>query len=156
MDAYYLVSIVNAGGLIGRLLPNFLADKFTSGPVLTQGLAAIACGALAVGWTHIETHFAGLIIWLIAYGFMSGTVISLIPAGAATLTHDMSRLGGRLGVIFGGNAVASLIGNPVAGAILRNTNVAWRGLGIYCAVFNFVGGSILVVCWALNIRSKAR
>ncbi|KAG9195154.1 hypothetical protein G6011_00274 [Alternaria panax] len=47
MDAYYLISIMNAGGLVGRLLPTFLADKFMSGPLLTQALAAIACGALA-------------------------------------------------------------------------------------------------------------
>ncbi|RAR06803.1 mfs general substrate transporter [Stemphylium lycopersici] len=136
MDAYYLVSIINAGGLLGRLIPNFLADKFKSGPVLTQALAAIACGALAAGWTHIKTSFAGLVVWLVAYGFLSGTVISLIPAGAATLTQDMSRLGGKLGVVFGANAFASLIGNPVAGAILRGTHAAWTGLGIYCAVFN--------------------
>lgn len=156
MDAYYLVSIINAGGLLGRLIPNFLADKFKSGPVLTQALAAIACGALAAGWTHIKTSFAGLVVWLVAYGFLSGTVISLIPAGAATLTQDMSRLGGKLGVVFGANAFASLIGNPVAGAILRGTHAAWTGLGIYCAVFNLVGGGILVGCWALDVRSKAR
>ena len=156
IDAYYLVSIINAGGLFGRLLPNFMADKFASGPVLTQALAAIACGALAAGWTHIGTSFAGLIVWLVAYGSLSGTVISLIPAGAATLTQDMSRLGGKLGVVFGANAFASLIGNPVAGAILRSTGAAWTGLGIYCAVVNLVGGAILVACWALDVRSKVR
>ncbi|CAN9175179.1 unnamed protein product [Alternaria alternata] len=156
MDAYYLVSIINAGGLVGRLLPTFLADKFRSGPVLTQALAAISCGTLAFGWTHMKTSLAGLVIWLVAYGFLSGTFISLIPASAVTLTKDLSRLGGRLGIVFGGNAFASLIGNPIAGAILRGSNSAWTGLGIYCGVFNFVGGCILVACWASDVRSKAR
>ncbi|KAJ4985688.1 major facilitator superfamily transporter [Stagonosporopsis vannaccii] len=154
MSAYYLISIMNAGGLVGRIIPNFIADKFISGPILTQALAAIACGALAAGWTHIETSLAGLIVWVIAYGFVSGCVISLIPASAATLTQDMSTLGGRIGVLFAGNAFASLIGNPVAGAIQRDTDSGWTGLASYCAVFNIVGGCLLAVSWTLNVRWK--
>ena len=154
MSAYYLISIMNAGGLVGRIIPNFIADKFISGPVLTQALAAITCGALAAGWTYIKTSLAGLIVWAVAYGFVSGSAISLIPASAATLTQDMSTLGGRIGVLFAGNAFASLIGNPVAGAIQRDTGSGWRGLASYCAVFNFVGGCLLAVCWTLNVRQK--
>lgn len=154
VSAYYLISIMNAGGLVGRIIPNFIADKFVSGPILTQALAAIACGALAAGWTYIETSLAGLIVWVVAYGFVSGCVISLIPASAATLTRDMSTLGGRIGVLFAGNAVASLIGNPVAGAIQRDTSSGWTGLASYCAVFNIVGGCLLAICWTLDVRRK--
>ncbi|KAJ8111439.1 hypothetical protein OPT61_g5974 [Boeremia exigua] len=154
MSAYYLISIMNAGGLVGRIIPNFFADKFVSGPVLTQALAAIACGALAAGWTYIKASLAGLIVWTIAYGFVSGSVISLIPASAATLTQDMSTLGGRIGVLFAGNAVASLIGSPVAGAIRRDTGSGWGGLAGYCAAFNVVGGCLLAVCWTLHVHRK--
>lgn len=154
MSTYYLISIMNAGGLVGRIIPNFVADKFIAGPVLTQALAVIACGALAAGWTYIETSFAGLIVWVVAYGFVSGAVISLIPASAATLTRDMSSLGGRIGVLFAGNAIASLIGNPVAGAIQRSTSSGWKGLASYCAVFNIVGGCLLVGCWTLNVSRR--
>lgn len=154
LSAYYLISIMNAGGLVGRIIPNFIADKFVSGPILTQALAAIACGALAAGWTYIKASLAGLIVWVVVYGFVSGCVISLIPASAATLTPDMRTLGGRIGVLFAGNAVASLIGNPVAGAIQRDTGSGWTGLASYCAVFNIVGGCLLAVCWTLNVRRK--
>lgn len=154
MSAYYLISIMNAGGLVGRIIPNFFADKFVSGPVLTQAIAAIACGALAAGWTYIKSSLAGLIVWVIAYGFVSGSVISLIPASAATLTKDLGTLGGRIGVLFAGNAAASLIGNPVVGSIQRNTKSGWTGLASYCAVYNIVGGCLLAVCWTLSIRRK--
>lgn len=154
MSAYYLISIMNAGGLVGRIIPNFIADKFVSGPIITQALAAIACGALAAGWTCIKTSLIGLIVWIVAYGFVSGSVISLIPASAATLTENMSTLGGRIGVLFAVNAVASLIGNPVAGAIQRDTESGWVGLASYCAGFNIVGGCLLVVCWTLRVREK--
>jgi len=136
------------------MVPNLFADKFISGPVLVQALAAIACGALAAGWTYIERSFAGLVIWVVAYGFFSGTVISLIPASAATLTQDMSTLGRRIGALFAGNAVASLIGNPVAGAILGGTGSGWRGLASYCAVFTAIGGCLLAVCWTSDVRRK--
>lgn len=154
VNPYYLISIMNAGGLVGRIIPNFIADRFVSGPVLTQALAAVACGALAAGWTYIETSLAGLIAWVVAYGFVSGCVISLIPASAATLTQDMRVLGGRIGVLFAGNAIASLLGSPPAGAIQRDTGSGWRGLAIYSAVFNIVGGCLLAVCWTLNVHRK--
>ncbi|KAF3049783.1 hypothetical protein E8E11_008861 [Didymella keratinophila] len=155
LSAYYMISIMNASGLVGRIVPNFFADKFISGPVLVQAVAAIACGALAAGWTYIERSFAGLVIWVVAYGFASGSVISLIPASASTLTQDMSALGGRIGVLFAVNAVASLVGNPVAGAIQEGTESGWRGLASYCAVFTAIGGCLLAVCWALDVRRKS-
>ena len=145
---------MNAGGLFGRIIPNFFADKFVSGPVLIQALAAIACGALAAGWTYIDASLAGLIVWVVTYGFASGCIISLIPASAATLTQDMSTLGGRIGVLFAGNAIACLIGNPAAGAIKRGTASSWRGLATYCAILNMMGGCLLVVCWMFNVRRK--
>lgn len=152
VEPYYLLSILNAGGLIGRIVPNFFADKFAGGPVCIQALTALCCGALAAGWTYIGTSFAGLVVWLVAYGFVSGSVISLIPASAAILTRDMSRFGGRIGVLFAGNATASLIGNPVAGAILRSSDSGWRGLSAYCAAFNLMGGCLLMVSWWMNFQ----
>lgn len=153
LHPYYLLSILNAGGLVGRIIPSFCADKFVGGPVLVQALAAITCGCLAAGWTSIDSSLAGLIVWTFAYGFFSGSVISVIPSSAATLTKNMGRLGGRLGVVFAGNAFASLVGNPVAGAILRDTGSGWRGLASYCAVLNMAGGCLLAICWTIHVRS---
>jgi MFS family permease len=153
---YYVISILNAGGLFGRIIPSFLADKVKSGPILMQALAAIACGALAAGWTYMETSVAGLITWVVAYGFFSGSVICLIPATAATLTDDMSRLGSRLGVVFAANAFASLMGNPVAGAILKSDYGGWRALAYYSAGLSLAGGCLLLGSWRLDVRAKNR
>ena len=78
----------------------------------------------------------------------------ILLASAAMLTQDMSTLGGRIGVLFAGNAIACLIGNPAAGTIQRTTASGWRGLAIYCAVLNVVGGCLLAVCWTFNVRRK--
>lgn len=155
-EPYYLLSILNAGGLVGRIIPSFLADKVKSGPIFMQALAAIACGALAAGWTYIQTSVAGMVTWVVAYGFFSGCVICLIPATAATLSNDMSRLGGRLGIVFAANACASLMGNPVAGAILKNDHGGWKGLAFYCAGLNLAGGVLLFGSWQLDVHAKSK
>ncbi|KAF2019989.1 MFS general substrate transporter [Aaosphaeria arxii CBS 175.79] len=144
MQPYYLISILNAGGLVGRIAPSIVADRLKSGPALVQSVAAIGCGALAGGWTYVDSSFPGLIVWALAYGFLSGSVISLIPATAAMLTPDMSRLGGRIGIVFAANALGSLIGNPVAGVIMKSTEGGWRGLSLYCATLELAGGSLLL------------
>lgn len=154
LKPYYLLSILNAGGLLGRIVPSFLADKIESGPLFMQAVAAVVCGALAIGWTYIRVSVGGIILWVVAYGFFSGSVICLIPAAAASLTSDMSRLGGRLGVVFAANALASLIGNPVAGAILKRNDAGWIGLALYSAGLNLAGGLMLLGSWQLHIRAK--
>lgn len=154
LKPYYLLSILNAGGLIGRIIPSFLADKVIGGPLLMQATAAITCGALATGWSYIRTSPAGLVIWAVSYGFFSGCVICLIPATAAILTQDMSQLGGRLGIVFAANACASLIGNPVAGEILKHANGGWRSLTLYCAGLNVAGGIPLLGSLLLHRRAR--
>lgn len=150
---YYLLSILNAGGLVGRIIPSFLADKVKSGSVLMQALAAITCGALSAGWSYMNASVAGIITWVVAYGFFSGSLICLIPATAANLTKDMSRLGGRLGMVFAANGFASLIGDPAAGAIL-DTDSGWRGLAFYCAGLTIAGGCLLFGLWILDFLAK--
>lgn len=154
LQDYYLLSLLNIGGLAGRVVPAFFADSSDFGAILTQGLSAICCGALAAAWMSVRNSFGGLVVWLLAYGFFSGSVISLIPTSAAVLTPDLKLLGGRIGVVFAGNGFASLIGSPVAGAILQNTSRGWTGLALYCATFTLAGGALLVVCWVLSLRGR--
>lgn len=67
--AFYLVSIVNAASLFGRILPGFLADRY--GHFNLCSLAALFSGIIAFCWTAV-TSVAGLVIWALAYGFASG------------------------------------------------------------------------------------
>lgn len=154
LESHYLLSIMNAGGLAGRVIPSLLADRLHSGPALVQALAAVVCGALAIAWTWTKSSFPGLVVWSSMYGFFSGCVISLIPATAAMLTPDMARLGGRIGMVFAVNALASLVGNPVAGIILKRSDGGWNGLALYCAGLNLAGGSALLACWMLTAWKK--
>lgn len=67
--AFYLVSIVNAASIFGRILPGFLADRF--GHFELCGLASLFSGITALCWTAAKSTGA-LVVWSLAYGFTSG------------------------------------------------------------------------------------
>lgn len=72
--AFYLVSIVNAASLFGRILPGFLADRY--GHFEICSLAALLSGIIAFCWTPVKST-AALVVWALAYGFASGVSASL-------------------------------------------------------------------------------
>jgi MFS family permease len=74
--AFYLVSIVNAASLFGRILPGILADRY--GHFNLCGTAALLSGAIALCWTAAKSS-AGLVLWCLAYGLTSGVRIPSTP-----------------------------------------------------------------------------
>lgn len=70
--AFYLVSIVNAASLFGRILPGVLADRY--GHFNICGAAALLSGATALCWTAAKSPGA-LVVWCLAYGLTSGVRI---------------------------------------------------------------------------------
>lgn len=67
--SFYLISLINATSLFGRVLPGFLADRY--GHFNICGLAVLFSGIIGFCWTGAGS-LAGLIVWSLAYGFSSG------------------------------------------------------------------------------------
>lgn len=67
--SFYLISILNAASLFGRILPGFIADRFGHFNVLT--VAMVGSAVVAFCWTAASS-VAGIIVWTLAYGFISG------------------------------------------------------------------------------------
>lgn len=114
--AFYFVPILNAGSIVGRLVPNALADRIGALNVLIP--CTLACGVLAFTWTAVHEN-AGLIAFAILYGFFSGAFVSLPPSTITSLSNDLSKVGTRLGMSFGICGIGVLIGSPVGGALLN-------------------------------------
>ncbi|KAL2172240.1 hypothetical protein VTG60DRAFT_6618 [Thermothelomyces hinnuleus] len=122
--ASYLTSILNATSTLGRLVPNYFADR--TGPFNIM-LPASACSALlAFAWIGIRSP-AGLIVFCALYGFTSGSFVWLPAPAIASLTPSLSVLGARIGMSFSLTAIGILVGNPIGGAILRSGG-GWVGL----------------------------
>lgn len=67
--AFYMISIINAASLFGRIIPGHLADKY--GAVNVMVVAAFSSGLTCACWTK-ATSMAGIVMLSLAYGFCSG------------------------------------------------------------------------------------
>lgn len=127
--ASYLLIILNAGSLIGRIIPNFFADK--TGPLNMLVLCSSVAATLAFCWIA-NTPTARLFVLCLFYGFFSGAFVSLSPTTVVSLSPNLGVVGVRMGMVFVFAAVGLLMGNPIAGAILKVHG--WVGLQVFCGV----------------------
>ena len=91
-------------------------------------VCTLIASILDFAWIAINNK-GGIIVFCFLYGFFSGALVSLGPAVIANLSPNMAAFGSRLGMLFMPAAAGILIGNPIAGAILRN---GWVGLQVFC------------------------
>ncbi|KAH9925769.1 major facilitator superfamily domain-containing protein [Fomitopsis serialis] len=139
--AFYFLAILSAASTLGRLLPNFLADK--TGPLTMLAGCATATGILALSWLAVHT-VGGFVVFCVLYGLFSGSLVSLPPAAVASLTDDHSRLGARLGMAFALAGFGLLIGNPVAGVLVDlRTGEFWKGI-VFNGVAVLAAGTLLL------------
>jgi MFS family permease len=140
---FYLLPILNAASTFGRITPNFLADYM--GPLNMLTPAAGVTALLAFCWIAVNST-AGIIVLAFLYGFFSGGFVSLPPVVMAVITKDMRSFGTRLGMFFAICSVALLIGTPIGGAILNDTN-SYLGVQLF-------SGTCLAACAALTLTIR--
>lgn len=131
--AFYLVPILNAASIPGRILPNCAADFI--GPINVMIPLTFCAGILGLCWIGIA-NTTGIIILAILYGFNCGAFVSIPPIIMISITTDLRDLGTRLGMSFVMCGLGSLIGTPVGGAIIHIT-------GSYLGVKLLVGSCLI-------------
>ncbi|KXJ89442.1 major facilitator superfamily domain-containing protein [Microdochium bolleyi] len=136
VDALNLLLVLNGVGLVGRMLPNYFADRV--GPLNLLAPAGLVAGALMFIWTAVDTP-AKLYAWAAFYGVFGGAIQSLFPAGLSSLTTDPRKQGTRMGMVFTIVSFAVLTGNPIAGAIITATPG-----GSYIGAQCFAGAGLIV------------
>jgi MFS family permease len=132
---FYLLTLLNAGSVFGRIVPNFFSDKI--GPLNVTLPFSILCGIIAFSWTSIHS-IGPLVVFCIFYGFFSGTFVSITGPALATLSPDLALVGTHMGMSFAFAALGLLIGNPVAGLLLDSAG--WLGPAAFCGVANVLAG----------------
>ena len=73
--SFYLVSILNAASLVGRISASWFADMY--GHFNICSLAALSSAVVTFCWTSADSS-SGLIVWSLAYGFASGVRVILL------------------------------------------------------------------------------
>ncbi|KAL7940418.1 major facilitator superfamily domain-containing protein [Trichoderma barbatum] len=131
--AFYLLAIMNASSVFGRIVPNFFAD--TVGPLNISMPFCLVCAVIAFCWTSVSS-VGGVIVFCISYGFFAGTFVSMAGPALASLSTDMSLVGTHIGMSFSFGALGLLVGNPVAGVLLDDAS--WIGPCSFCGTANIL------------------
>jgi len=136
--AFYLLSVLNAASVFGRIIPNFVADKV--GPLNIIIPCALISGLLTFCLIPL-TSKGGIIILTLLFGFFSGSLVSLPPTIVVHMSPNRGLIGTRLGMCFGIVAVGVLIGTPIAGAILDSRG--YESVWIFGGTLTVSGGLVM-------------
>ncbi|KAJ5524759.1 Major facilitator superfamily domain general substrate transporter [Penicillium frequentans] len=145
----YLLAILNAGSVIGRIIPGWLGDRLGRFNVMivTTYLTSIIVLAL---WIPGHGN-APIIVFSALFGFTSGTFVSMIPAIVAQVTKDIRTIGVRNGSNFFIISIAALTGNPIAGALVAHDGGGYLYLQIFCGLTMFLGATFFLVARVVQV-----
>ncbi|KAL8307086.1 hypothetical protein RB597_001231 [Gaeumannomyces tritici] len=132
----YLLPIINAVSIFGRILPGLAADRLGRFNVMVviTGLSAVFTLAL---WIPGATT-AGIVAYAVIFGFVSGGFISMSPTLIAQIS-DIRKIGVRTGLAYGIQSFGALTGPPIAGALVSAMGGSYLGLQLFCGLTMGVG-----------------
>lgn len=150
--SFYMLIIMNAGSVPGRVLPSIIADKIGNLSVMIPSV--LLTGILMLAWISVKSQ-SGLIAIAFFVGLTSGSIQAVLPATVAFLCPDLSKLGTNIGMTLFASGVGLLIGSPVAGAILDHQrtsggDVFWGTL-TFSALFILTGGVLLAIARVVKV-----
>ncbi|KAI0628488.1 monocarboxylate permease [Trametes polyzona] len=146
--AKYLLAIMNAANVPSRILPGYIADK--TGPLKVFVPAAAICSVLLLGLWLPSRNSASIVAFAALYGLFSGAFVSLLPTYIASIS-PREKLGARLGSVYMVVAVASLVGTPTGGALLKERDEAhFQRLIIFCGAISVAGTVAMALAGAVG------
>ncbi|KAK5116369.1 hypothetical protein LTR62_007916 [Meristemomyces frigidus] len=142
-----------ACSIFGRLVAGYAATKL--GVMVPWILAAMCSGAFCLAWYGVKSE-GGLITIACLFGCFSGPLIPLPPSLFPLVCPDVRVLGARLGMAQAIGSVASLIGAPIAGALLSTgmDGNNYLGLQLFSGLVMIMGGFQLIVLYFLLARRR--
>lgn len=137
----YLIPMLNAGSMFGRLGAGFFGDK-----VGRYNIFIFVCylaGIFTLALWIPGTSTAALIAFAVIFGFFSGAYVSLITPLVLAIS-PMSELGFRTGIVLFAVAIAGLTANPINGVLVEGSS-GYLGLQVWSGVFCVVGSTFVLV-----------
>lgn len=151
---FYIVSILNAGSFAGRFGAGWVADRIgrLNTLILSVALCIITCLAI---WLPARNFKAVVVVFAVAFGFVSGSNLSLSPVcvGQLCSTEHYGRYYSTCWMVV---AFGTLTGLPIAGQILEDCGgdytwlIVFAGLSYALAGLFLVIARVLVVGWSIR------
>lgn len=149
VDSLNLLLLLNGIGIIGRLVPNHLADRWGAINIFVP--TAIIAGVCQLTWIAVSDP-PGLYAWAVFFGIAAGGIQSLFPAGLSSLTTDLRKSGTRMGMVFTIVSFATLTGPPIAGAIISSCGGQYYGAQAFAGCAMIVGGGFMAAAKVVKQR----
>jgi len=152
-DSSLLLSLLNAGSVVGRFLPGLLADKFGRFNVIIITISLCAATILGI-WLPCGDSKGGLVAFCVAFGFASGSNLSLIPVclGQFCEPQNYGRYFATATMVASFGTLSSV---PIGGALLGvgNQDTGWMALILFSgasyivALACYTSARVLTVGW---------
>lgn len=150
------LTITNASGVVGRIIPAVLSDHY--GPfnmgTLMSGIMMIS---IFVIWLPFGSKWGGLITFCVTFGFAMAGVLSITPLCTAAISEPKD-FGRRYGTAYFFVSFINLIALPV-GIGLTTTNMGYDAMVIFTGCTTVISTSAFLVCryrvgggWKLKLK----
>ncbi|TFY67789.1 hypothetical protein EVJ58_g1396 [Rhodofomes roseus] len=130
--SFYMIAIMNAAGLVGRVLTGYLGDRYGRFNVTVPILVLGAISSMAI-WTTSKGA-AETVVFSVIFGFTSAAYSSISASATAQITPDPTQIGARIGMFMTAMAPGILTGPSISGAILQHNGGNYLGLQIFVGV----------------------
>ncbi|KAL0946436.1 hypothetical protein HGRIS_012659 [Hohenbuehelia grisea] len=145
--SFYLISIANAGSLLGRIFAGIGSDRI--GPINVLAPMTSIAAILTYAWPF-ATSKGALIIVAIIYGIASGAFVSIFPVPIYGF-GEIDDVGRRIGMSMTLAAAGALAGPPISGAINKATG-GYRAVGYYAGSMILLSVALMLIARHLAIR----
>ncbi|CAG8390411.1 unnamed protein product [Penicillium salamii] len=155
-EPIYLLMILNGVGVVGRVIPPMIADKWT-GPLNILIPLSFAASIVVYCWAAIYS-IGGLLAFAVVYGFLAAALQALFPAVATSMTPHPNRTGTRVGMILGFVSFANLTGPAICGALIKKEDGSYLDAQIFAGTSILLGAVMALVArttkagTALNVK----
>lgn len=149
-ESINILIVLNGVGILGRIVPNFLADRFF-GPLNALIPVVLITAILGFAWIGVTSR-EGLYAWAVIYGIVGAAIQSLFPATLSSLTTDLRMAGTRMGMVFTIVSFAVLTGPPIAGQLIQKKGGEYQYAQIFAGADMLAGCSLL--CAARFSKSR--
>lgn len=141
--AVNVLLVLNGIGVLGRLVPSYFADQFFGCYNMLIPFC-FASSTIMFFWPLVKSA-AGLYGWAVCYGFFVAGFQGMFPAVLTSLTKDMSRVGTRNGMGLAIIGLGTLVGPPIAGALIQSFEGNYLIAQMFGGATIFLGSTILVI-----------
>ncbi|KAI1850332.1 hypothetical protein JX266_004190 [Neoarthrinium moseri] len=152
-----LVMILNGVGIIGRILPTLIADRWTGLLNIVIPLS-FSASILVYCWAAISSE-PGLYAFAVIYGLIAAALQALLPATCTTMTPEPSKTGTRVGMILGFVSLANVTGPALCGALIQRQSGSYLGAQAFSASSILLGAFMAIAArvaktgWVLKARA---